>query len=229
MWPPDAGTVEEIHLGLAKLFESENDPISPAGVKSQQMLESACERPNTGSGDHYKYKTLDTKLAALFHSLTKNHPFHNGNKRTALVSILTALHRNDRRLKSEVTDDDIYDFVVAVTADAFPREKHGLDVDEVVIEIAKWFKDKTTPRKITATGMRVNDFIAKCTAAGGLCKDAPKGGSIIISYQGKSIRISQATRQIDGPVVREYLNRLGLTNAPASMGRDRPSRCSGSV
>ena len=110
-----------------------------------------------------------------------------------------------------MTDDDVYDFVVAVTADAFPREKHGLGVDEVVTEIARWLKEKTTPRKIKATGMKVNDFIAKCTAAGSHCKEAPKGGSIIISYQGKSIRISQATRQIDGPVVREYLNRLGLS------------------
>jgi len=211
MWLPDAQAVEEIHFSLARLFESENDPISPVGIKSQQMLESACERPNTGIGDHYKYKTLEAKLAALFHSLTKNHPFHNGNKRTALVSVLTALHRNDRRLKSEVTDDDIYDFVVAVTADNFPDENHGLDVDGIVEEIAAWLKEQTLSRNTNPTGMKSRDFIAKCEAAGCLCKEVPKGGSISISHQGKSIRISQSTKQLDGPVVREYLNRLGLS------------------
>jgi death on curing protein len=210
MWLPDAHAVEEIHFSLARLFESENDPISPVGIKSQQMLESACERPNTGSGDHYKYRTLETKLAALFHSLTKNHPFHNGNKRTALVSVLTALHRNDRRLKSDVTDDSVYDFVVSVTADTFPKENHSLDVDSVVNEIARWLKEQTVSRKTNPAGMKAKDFIAKCVAAGSLCKEAPKGGSIVISHQGKSIRISQSTKQLDGPVVREYLNRLGL-------------------
>lgn len=215
MWLPDANAVEEIHLSLAKLFAAENDPVSPVGVKSQQLLESACERPNTGSGDHYKYKTLEAKLAALFHSLTKNHPFHNGNKRTAVVSVLTALHRNDRRLKSEVTDDDIYEFVVSVTADEFPKASHGLNVDSVVHEIAKWLKERTAPKKTTATGMKTQDFIAKCVAAGSLCKTASKGGSYVIYHSSKSIRFSQSTKHLEGPVIREYLNRLGLSE-PAS-------------
>ena len=212
MWLPNADAVEEIHFELAKLFEAENDPISPVGVKSRQMLESACERPNTGIGGIDKYETLETKLAALFHSLTKNHPFHNGNKRTAIVSILTTLHRNDRRLESNVTDDGIYEFVVSVTADNFPTDDHGLSVDGVVDEIANWLKQHTISANSRPAGMKTRDFINKCLAAGGHCKNA-SGGAYVVSNKNKSIRISKSTKQMDGAVIRQYLSKLGLSGS----------------
>lgn len=219
MWLPNAQSVEDIHFTLARIFESENDPISPAGVKSKEMLESACERPNTGIGNSYKYETIDAKLAALFHSLTKNHPFHNGNKRTAVVSILTALYRNDRRLSTDVTDDQLYDFVVAVTADEYPRANHGLNVDAVVSEIARWIKSNSVPLKTQLTGMKTRAFIDKCVAAGAHCKNT-SGGAYCLSNKSQSIRISKATRKLDGAVIRQYLNKLGLSEAAAGVSLD---------
>ena len=216
MWLPSADAVEEIHFSLARVFELENDPISPVGVKSREMLESACERPNTGIGNTYKYETLEAKLAALFHSLTKNHPFHNGNKRTAVVSMLTALYRNNRRLNSDVTDDHVYDFVVAVTANAFPTTRHSSNVDDVVSEVAKWIKQNTISTNFRPTGMKTRDFIDKCLKAGGHCKNA-SGGAYVISNKEKSIRISKSTKQMDGEVVRQYLHKLGLSEAAAGM------------
>jgi death-on-curing family protein len=65
-------------------------------------------------------------MAALFHSLTKNHAFHNGNKRTALVALLSSLNRNGYHLNAEVTDDVVYDLAIAVTADQFPNPGHAL-------------------------------------------------------------------------------------------------------
>lgn len=97
MWIPAIQDVSNIHLHLTQLFAAEDDPISPSGIRNQDLLESACTRPHTGSGSSDKYHTVDLKLAALFHSLTKNHPFHNGNKRTALAALLAGLSRNDKR------------------------------------------------------------------------------------------------------------------------------------
>jgi death-on-curing family protein len=107
MWIPGKEEVVEVHNHLTRLFEREDDPISPSGVKSSPLLESACSRPHTGLGAHDKYGTTDLKLAALFHSLTKNHPFHNGNKRTALATLLAALSRNDRRFNNDINDNVI--------------------------------------------------------------------------------------------------------------------------
>lgn len=212
MWIPDESAVETVHEGLVRIFVEEDDPISPAGVKSQEMLESACTRPHTGAGGVDKYRTLEAKLAALFHSLTKNHPFHNGNKRTALVTLLTALDRNDRRLHSGVTDDHVFDFVVAVTANEFP-EPGFLDangVDAVVEKIAAWIKDKSVTTPSNTPGMKTRHFLEKCRNAGATTKPS-KGGSHVLSHCGASIRISNSTRQLSGQVVRQYLRRLHLS------------------
>ncbi|WP_163576328.1 type II toxin-antitoxin system death-on-curing family toxin [Halomonas faecis] len=103
--------VLEIHHELVDFFQNDGDPIEPAGPRDVALLESACERPKTGLGGTDKYGTVDEKAAALFHSLVANHPFHNGNKRTALVSTVWFLDQNDRRVQAH--DDEWFDFVVS--------------------------------------------------------------------------------------------------------------------
>ena len=211
MWIPAKNDVVEVHEHLTRLFEREEDPISPPGIKNEGLLESACTRPHTGLGDHEKYPTAELKLAALFHSLTKNHAFHNGNKRTALATLLAALSRNDKRFSSEINDSSIFDFVVAVTSDKFPREDHSLSVDQVVHEIAHWIKANTDSVTTHPSGMKVAEFSDRCAEAGATVKEA-KGATVITTQHG-SIRISRSTRRIDGPVVRRYLRNLGLNES----------------
>ena len=102
----------------------------------RSLLSSACARPHVALGSTEKYPTVFSKAAALFHSLTKNHAFHNGNKRTALVTLLSMLQRNDYYLDRPVSDQDVYDLALAVTADTFPLPNHGLSTDEVVDHLA---------------------------------------------------------------------------------------------
>jgi death-on-curing family protein len=210
VWIPNVSQVAGIHEELVSLFKEDDDPISPSGVRSEDLLESACERPNTSLGGIDKYTTVYSKLAALFHSLTKNHPFHNGNKRTAVVSLLTGLHRNDIRLKSEIDDDHLYDFVLAVTSDSFPRPNHRSSVDEVVSEMATWIRNSSEKAVAKLGGMRLNEFVEKCRLAGANCKDV-KGGAVSIGTKKSRIRISKSTAQLSGPVIRTYLRRLGLS------------------
>jgi len=209
MWIPNYRNVLDIHEELVRVFENEEDPVSPPGIKNENLLHSACSRPLTSIGDHEKYKSVYDKSAALFHSLTKNHAFHNGNKRTALVSLLTMLDRNDIRINYEVTDDQIYDFVVSVTADTFPDPDAVNSADRVVDAISDWVRFNSFKVNSAVSGMKVDDFLNKCRMAGAFVRSA-KGGSHLISFKGNSIRISQSTRQIDGPVIRTYLRRLGL-------------------
>jgi death-on-curing protein len=209
VWVPNVQVVEEVHKGLVQLFVKEEDPISPAGVKSLDLLESACTRPHTGIGGTDKYPTIYLKAAALFHSLIKNHAFHNGNKRTAFVTLLTLLNRNDRRLKNEVNDDHVYDFVLAVTANEFPSSNHTLNDDEVVSEISNWIKSQTVPSRSNAGGMKASEFIDRCKQAGVKYKQV-KGGAHCLQNAGTSIKFSRATKQMDGPVIRMYLRKLQL-------------------
>src|ERR1700741_1391270 len=93
-----ADDILALHYQLVDFFKKTEDPIDPAGPRDLNLLASAVGRPQTSLGHEEKYPTLLLKAAALFHSLVKNHAFHNGNKRTGLMATLTFLDRNNRRL-----------------------------------------------------------------------------------------------------------------------------------
>lgn len=207
---PSVADIVSIHEQLVKLFADGEDPISPAGVKSQPLLESAQSRPSTSLGKVEKYPDFYSKSAALFHSLTKNHAFHNGNKRTALVVLLTMLYNNDKAIKQDVTDDILYDFVLAVTSDEYPKPSHGLSADKVIAEIRRWIKDNIEPSVIKLGDMDTIDFVMKCAQAGVHVKRS-SNGKYALSKEMRSISIGRSNRKLSGNVMRTYLRRLGLT------------------
>lgn len=60
------------------------------GVRDLGLLESALFRPQTGY-----YADVTEEAAALWESLAQNHPFLDGNKRTAFAAVYTFLAIND--------------------------------------------------------------------------------------------------------------------------------------
>ena len=207
-WLPDYDATLSVHQELVQMFQDEEDPISPSGVKSEDLLRSALGRPLTAIGSTEKYPNIDAKVGALFHSLTKNHPFHNGNKRTAVVTLITTLHRNDLRLKQTVSDDDIFDLAMRVTDDRFPEDTSGHDPDAAVAALAKWVRSNTERSSKQAPPMKIGEFLNCCKKAGAQVKKSK--GSWVIASNSSSIRVSMSTPSISGPVVRKYLKGLRL-------------------
>lgn len=68
----------DIHDRLVEVFADDGDPISPHGVCDANLIEMAVHRPRTSLSGIEKYRSIEAKAAALFHSLVQNHPFHNG-------------------------------------------------------------------------------------------------------------------------------------------------------
>jgi death on curing protein len=68
------------------------------GVRDIGLLLSAVERPQATFGEQDLYPSLYSKAAALLESLVKNHPFIDGNKRTAITSAGLFLKLNGYRL-----------------------------------------------------------------------------------------------------------------------------------
>lgn len=212
IWLPDAEAVKRIHLELVDVFKDGEDPISPPGVKNEALLISACDRPNTGIGNTDKYKTVYKKAGALFHSLVKNHPFHNGNKRTGLVALLTMLHRNDLIVSQTVSDDDIFDFTLDVTADRFPDEETASrGPDAVVDQIGDWLKGNTERLDHQVGPMKASEFMNLCIAAGATVKEASGGKSYNVKSAIGGLTFRKTAKKFDGPVVRLYLKKLGFT------------------
>lgn len=65
----------------------------PAGIRDSGMLESALARaPNKWA---YGERDMAALAAAYAYGIAKNHPFVDGNKRAALLSLVTFLGLND--------------------------------------------------------------------------------------------------------------------------------------
>ncbi len=57
-------------------------------IRDIQLLDAAVARPAASAFGQDAYPTLREKAAALLHSVARNHPFADGNKRTATVGLL---------------------------------------------------------------------------------------------------------------------------------------------
>lgn len=68
------------------------------------LLESAVLRPQTTIGGADAYPSIHEKAAALMHSLIRNHPFVDGNKRTAVVATFTFYLLNGWEIRAEDSD-----------------------------------------------------------------------------------------------------------------------------
>lgn len=211
-----AEDVVALHYALVKDFAVQRDPISPAGPRDINLLHSALGRPRTALGANEKYNRIETKAAALLNSLIMNHPFHNGNKRTALVSMLVFLDKNSRRLIAD--DDDILNFIILVASRESP---YNASADEVIDAMAEWLRKHLAPVRNEPSSMPIKDFIQSCISAGAVCRSRGKGGGWIIMGPHKrskgSIKLSGSTNRLDGSAIKRYLQRLGLSEGTAGI------------
>ena len=83
-------------------------------VRDWGLLESAVARPQATAFGADAYVDIHEKAAALLHSLARNHPLIDGNKRLALAGTIAFLGVNGIRLT--LANDEAYDLVVGVAA-----------------------------------------------------------------------------------------------------------------
>jgi death on curing protein len=76
-----------------------------AGVRDMGLVEAAVFRPQTGY-----YADVIEEAAALWESLSQNHPFIDGNKRTAFAATHVFLGLNGYDVTAD--SDAIYAFVI---------------------------------------------------------------------------------------------------------------------
>lgn len=71
-----------------------HSPGEMIGLKDPNALNMAVNQPAQSVFGEDLYPTIFDKAAILAINLSKRHPFHNGNKRTALVSMITFFEIN---------------------------------------------------------------------------------------------------------------------------------------
>ncbi|OGG20472.1 hypothetical protein A3D03_06500 [Candidatus Gottesmanbacteria bacterium RIFCSPHIGHO2_02_FULL_40_13] len=102
-----------------------------AGIRDFALLHSALERPKATYSGRDLYPTIFTKAAGLMQSLCLNHPFTDGNKRTAWAVTHKFLWDNGYHLKSSRME--AADFMVFV-------DNQKPDIKE----ISSWLKSHST-------------------------------------------------------------------------------------
>lgn len=104
-----------------------------AAIRDFTLLHSAVERPKATFGGRSLYPTVFAMAAALLQSLCMNHPFTDGNKRTAWGSTKRFLWLNGYHLVAK--SHEAADFMIRVD-----NEKPDLK------DIASWLKSHCRKR-----------------------------------------------------------------------------------
>jgi death-on-curing protein len=74
------------------------------GISDEGLLDSALAQVESSFGGEYLHKTIFEMAAAYGFHICQNHPFYDGNKRTALIAMYIFLNRNGYKIvaKKEV-------------------------------------------------------------------------------------------------------------------------------
>ena len=92
-------------------------------VRDLGLLNAAALRPQTTLMGQDAYLSTAAKAAALLESLTKNHALIDGNERLAWASCSVFFSLNALEISETVSDDDVYDLVVAVASSRVTLEQ----------------------------------------------------------------------------------------------------------
>ncbi len=104
--------VEYTAFQAAKKFMTWNEPIPDFGTRFPNVLESCLHTPFQTFGRKPLYRRLSGKAAILFYLMIKNHPFENGNKRMAVMTLLLLLIKNHKWIS--ISDEALYSIAVNV-------------------------------------------------------------------------------------------------------------------
>jgi len=114
---PTVEAVKTIHAEVLKAHGGS------AGIRDENLLASAVGAPQASMmGAPLISDSVEIAAAYLFY-LCKNHPFVDGNKRTALATCLVFLSENGRLPNEELDTDDWEALTIGVAASQLDREQ----------------------------------------------------------------------------------------------------------
>lgn len=98
--------VLSLHAEQIRLFGGSS------GLRDLGLLESALGSVEATFDGEFLHETLFAMAAAYLHAVCRNHPFLDGNKRTAVAAALTFLEMNG--IEVDANEDRFYDLVIGV-------------------------------------------------------------------------------------------------------------------
>jgi death on curing protein len=124
-----------IYLDVEDLLHIAERTLGNVEMRDLGLLESAAARPQASAFGEDAYPSILEKVAALIHSIDRNHALVDGNKRLALAGGIAFLGVNGLRLT--MSNDEAYDLIIAIATG---------ELDEVPA-IAQALGQHTAPRR----------------------------------------------------------------------------------
>lgn len=156
------------HFALADFFVSTGEHAR-YGILNFGLLSSAVARQFVGYGNDCKWKDYESKVSTLAFGLDKNHAFIDGNKRTALLCMLLALHRNKRYLICK--KNKLETLLVRIAANEMDKysdfkrfKKHGDDA--IIVYMANFLRKNSRKIDNTFRTMTYEEFNRKLKVYG---------------------------------------------------------------
>ena len=116
--------IYELHTQLENTF------ILSPGIRDKNLLASAVNTPFQTFMGNDLYPSIYDKAAQLCYGIANNHPFIDGNKRTALHSMYVYLIINGYDIIA--TQQDVENLIINVAAGRMPTT-----------ELSKWLQNNT--------------------------------------------------------------------------------------
>lgn len=116
--------IYELHDQLEEAF------ILSSGVRDENLLASAVNTPFQTFMGNDLYPSIYDKAAQLCYGIVKNHPFTDGNKRTALHSMYVYLIINGFDITA--TQQEVEDLIINVAAGKMTNT-----------ELVQWLRENT--------------------------------------------------------------------------------------
>lgn len=98
--------VLSLHAEQIRLFGGSS------GIRDLGLLQSAVGSVEATFGGAFLHETIFAMAAAYLYGICRNHPFIDGNKRTAVAAALTFLEMNG--VEVDADEDLFYDLVIGV-------------------------------------------------------------------------------------------------------------------
>ena len=117
--------MKKIHfLTLAEVIEIHSDQIKHyggrAGIRDITLLSSAATMPSASFSGDFLHKDIYEMAAAYAFHICQNHPFIDGNKRTALASALVFLELNGINISDP--KDKLYESMINIASGKMTKE-----------------------------------------------------------------------------------------------------------
>lgn len=138
--------VLKAHFLIAEYFMLEGNGLGGLGPKNFDLLHSALYRQHVSYGGKRKYSDKFDIAATILYGLVMNHPFHDGNKRTAFLSILFYMQKLS--YAPNVSHKEFEDFLVEIADHEIKKKSRYKEFEKVYddpeIKYISWFLRKNT-------------------------------------------------------------------------------------